>query len=550
MSNPIWGVQPLEIYASDPSVVAGRSINFHVSVQPPFRGQVSLDIYRTNQLTFGDSQFGTQADHIYQGDYRQKISIRPDQKPIYQTTFDPQCYDTPSDYGVAAQNGCSWPSSATWQVPATLASGVYFAQVTYLANISYALFVVRAANQARASKILCQLSFNTYQAYNPWPDACFYGDPISQHDRVTQVSFKRPCQLWDYILYEEPIVSWLERNFVVEFCTNVDLHQNETLLQGYQLFISCGHDEYWSKVMRDRIGAFASKGGNVIFLSGNTCYRPVDYNNGIMTRLDDGWLSPKSPYKVANAATIGLGWSAGHWDSPLPSADKAPGYIVQLPSHWAFTGTGLQLNDPLGQQTGVIGYETDALWLDGTGKPTDPSPLNFVVLAQAHLGQADLGTDWWNDAGDMPGDDRRATFGLFRQSDQGVVANVGSTGWGQGLLTDSGNVHRVTANLVSRLRYRFGILYAITTDGNLLFYRDKDQDGTGDVAGSTIIGHGGWNGFKSVFSGGDGVIYAITTDGNLLFYRDKNRDGTGDVAGSTVIGHGSWNQMWQVFAGF
>jgi hypothetical protein len=72
-----------------------------------------------------------------------------------------------------------------------------------------------------------------------------------------------------------------------------------------------------------------------------------------------------------------------------------------------------------------------------------------------------------------------------------------------------------------------GVIYAVTNDNRLLWYRHTGfADGrdawaphlpvpAGHIAGQ--IGEG-WN-FKQVFSGGDGVIYAVTQDNRLLWYR-------------------------------
>src|SRR5262249_61257777 len=38
-----------------------------------------------------------------------------------------------------------------------------------------------------------------------------------------------------------------------------------------ELGLSAGHDEYWSAPMRDHLEVFIGNGGNVAFLSGNTC---------------------------------------------------------------------------------------------------------------------------------------------------------------------------------------------------------------------------------------------------------------------------------------
>ncbi len=48
-----------------------------------------------------------------------------------------------------------------------------------------------------------------------------------------------------------------------------------------------------------------------------------------------------------------------------------------------------------------------------------------------------------------------------------------------------------------------------TSSGQLLFYRDVAQNGTGDVSGASVVGLGVWQNFTSLFSGGNGVIYAL-----------------------------------------
>ena len=60
-----------------------------------------------------------------------------------------------------------------------------------------------------------------------------------------------------------------------------------------------------------------------------------------------------------------------------------------------------------------------------------------------------------------------------------------------------------------------GVIYAVTDGGDLLFFRDPAQDGTGSLAFGGVgqkIGDG-WAGFVHVFSGGNGVIYAVAQNG-------------------------------------
>lgn len=94
-----------------------------------------------------------------------------------------------------------------------------------------------------------------------------------------------------------------------------------------------------------------------------------------------------------------------------------------------------------------------------------------------------------------------------------------------------------------------GIIYAVNPEGQLLFYRDWRRDGTGDVSSPSVIGQGGWQQMRHLFSGGNGILYAVDPDGRLLFYRDAALNGTGDVASPSVIGQGGWQDLRFLFSG-
>ena len=102
-----------------------------------------------------------------------------------------------------------------------------------------------------------------------------------------------------------------------------------------------------------------------------------------------------------------------------------------------------------------------------------------------------------------------------------------------------------------------GVIYAITRDGRLLWYRDLDRHGNngpnaerGWAAGSGNQIRKGWNGFVYVFSGGDGIIYAITPDGRLLWYRDDDRQGNNGPNAERGWAAGSGNQIGKGWNGF
>jgi hypothetical protein len=529
-----YGPMPIEIYASTTSVVAGSNIDFFASATPAATDQAILRIYRSSQIAFADSQLGTEAAYLYQSDYRPLISVKPGQTPCFQADFEARNFTIPDNVSML---GCGWPIVAKWDVPSNQPSSVYLAQVTHGTDVSYALFVVRPHTPGKATKVVCQISVSTHQAYNPWGGYCLYGEPISQGTLgdLPTISFARPCQLWDYILYDEPIVTWLEANSDVEFMTNVDLDASAEMLSSYQLFISCGHDEYWSGNMRDNVEAFALHGGNVLFLSGNTAFRPVSFSGQQMVRLDESWRALGRP----EAWTTGVMWSSGRWNSPLPQR----GYVVQMANHWVFDGTGLQNGDQLGGSAYIMGYETDAGVYDGNGNPISPSPSNLVTIANADL------WDWT----DQPGNADMAAYWkqpLNSTKNYGYMLTVGSTAWGQGLRgTGDPGVVRVMTNMITRMQCRFGIIYAVHGGGNLEWYRDFNQNGTGDIGSAATIGTGGWLDFRFLTADETGVIYAVTTTGDLLWYRDYNRDGTGNVTNPKRIGTGAWDQFQFFFSG-
>ena len=71
--------------------------------------------------------------------------------------------------------------------------------------------------------------------------------------------------------WELPFIEWAEREgFEIGVCTNADLEAHPEVLDGASLYLSVGHDEYWSRGMRDTVEDFIARGGNAAFFSGNT----------------------------------------------------------------------------------------------------------------------------------------------------------------------------------------------------------------------------------------------------------------------------------------
>ena len=58
----------------------------------------------------------------------------------------------------------------------------------------------------------------------------------------------------EFLLWEHPMCFWLEQQgYDVTYCSNLDLHLDPGILQMSKVFLSVGHDEYWSRKMFDEV---------------------------------------------------------------------------------------------------------------------------------------------------------------------------------------------------------------------------------------------------------------------------------------------------------
>jgi hypothetical protein len=217
----------LQAYPSATSVSPGGQIDFLVSYDHgASSSDFTIDFYR----------IGAAEVHLAQGN------------------GSADAYATPGDYNYS---GCQWPPGYSLQVPNDWASGVYRARLTGSSgDATDVLFAVKAAAPGTISKVLLALAVNTYQAYNEWGGSSLYSAP-----RSVTVTFDRPGDQVGFLnIAEAGFISWAENNHIaLEYCTSLDLHANPEILNGYQLLLSVGHDEYWSKEMRDGVEAFILK---------------------------------------------------------------------------------------------------------------------------------------------------------------------------------------------------------------------------------------------------------------------------------------------------
>lgn len=375
----------------------------------------------------------------------------------------------------ASSDGCNWPAALTITIPDDWKSGCYVATLILKTDDketrSTLQFVVRSAEPGKNTKILLQLSTNTYNAYTNWGGHSLY----AYHDRDGlqghQVSFDRP-QTSQYSNWELPFAKWAESNgYVIDYAVNSDLEFHPEILKHYRLVLSVGHDEYWSAPMRDNLEKYIADGGNVAFFSGNTCCWQVrSENNGRALTCWKQWYNVDPLFRKGDHKLLSTTWShhlvgrpenqltgvgflwGGYHRSHGQFMDGPASFIVHRPEHWLFEGTDLKRDDRFGGKDTIVGYECDGcemIWKDGLPFPTnrDGTPKSFTILGSCPAQWAPDDCLWYDQ---FPADRvGAAVLGIYTQG--GTVVTTGSTDWAHGLKGNDPAVVRITRNVLDRL---------------------------------------------------------------------------------------------------
>jgi hypothetical protein len=288
----------------------------------------------------------------------------------------------------------NWSVTASWTVPSTAVSGVYVAKLVRqdgTAGASHIPFVVRDDGTAR--DIVFQTSDPTWHAYNGWGGANLYGGNAPA-GRAYKVSYNRPYGTrdligtdsgpQDYIFGAEyAAIRWLERNgYDVAYVSGVDVGPGNVSLTNYKIYMSVGHDEYWSAEQRAHVEAARDAGVHLCFISGNEVYWKTRWEpdlNGVANRTMVCYKESKAGEKIDPSPV----WT-GTWRDPSfspPSDGGRPensltGTIFGVDSHQAdiievqpehtrlrfWRNTSMPTLPPTATGTlpaGMLGYEYD-----------------------------------------------------------------------------------------------------------------------------------------------------------------------------------------------
>jgi hypothetical protein len=290
-------------------------------------------------------------------------------------------------------------------------------------------------------------------------------------------------------------VRWAEASgYRLDVAISQDLEQHPEALDGHRLYLSAGHDEYWSWGMRETLDGFTDAGGNAAIFSGNTCFWQVRFDDHramtcfkygadedpVVGTADERRVTgPWSDRRVAwpESSTTGLTFTRGGYSRYGLGVPRGSGaYTVWRPDHWAFEGTELAYGDELGRADAIVSYEVDGCELairDGLPVPTgdDGAPDGLEILATAparlwsqyeqpsryahepgeleHTAMAVFGDGWRDQVQRVT--NNHACIGVFSKPGGGTVFNAGVTDWVYGLVGHDPDVERVTRNVLDRL---------------------------------------------------------------------------------------------------
>jgi len=292
------GDRKIQGFATDISVNLGETVSFKIRTDS---SKYRIDIYRLG---------------YYGGTGARKVATVEPSVPLPQKQ--PDCL---IDNSVRLYDCGNWSVSASWNVPRDAISGIYIARMVReepedpaswlpdngrtrglerpepaphaygalglgkLANAlqepraSHIYFIVR--DDSSHADLLFQTSDTTWEAYNREGVTSTYGSFDAAHpmERAYKVSLNRPYATRDYravnLVFnaEYPMVRWLESNgYDVTYSTGVDTDRRGELIRNHKVFMSVGHDEYWSGKQRANVQAARDAGVHLAFFSGNDVF--------------------------------------------------------------------------------------------------------------------------------------------------------------------------------------------------------------------------------------------------------------------------------------
>ncbi|HEX5923086.1 MAG TPA: DUF4082 domain-containing protein [Baekduia sp.] len=563
------GDSDLQGFATQMSVNKGTTVNF--KIKSTVGNAYKIDIYRLGYYQGNGAR-------LMQGGITPSGSSTQSNPCLNNTTGLVDCGN--------------WTVSSSWAVPSTAVSGVYVAHLVRNDGDgdSQIIFVVR--DDASTSKLLLQTSDATWQAYNSYGGNNLYDCTVNCPDgnpraykAAYKVSYNRPLgQPYDGVssLFdgaEYSMIRFLERNgYDMSYTSSSDLGRAPALLLNHKVFISSGHDEYWSASQRSAVEAARAAGVSLAFFSGNEMFWKTRWepsidgsntaNRTLVTYKDThfdarvdpvewtgSWYDPRfttagdgvTPQNAVTGQSFTV--NAGTTSLTVPAAY---GKLRLWRNTAAASLTGSQV---LTLSPATLGYEWDVDADNGY------RPAGQVKLSATTASGLDVFTDYGTTV--VPGGTATHNLTMYKTSSGARVFGAGTVQWAFGL--DSPNpgggvanltMQQATANLFADMGAQpvtpmsgllaatastdttaptatVGTLVTTVADGTKVTITGTAADVGGQVAGIEVTTDGGAS-WHPATSGTTSWTYTWVAHGAAAKVQARATDDSGNIGAATA----------------
>jgi methionine-rich copper-binding protein CopC len=390
-------------FATDMSVNVGQTVHFKINTDAK---NYTIDIYRVGYYQ------GNGARHI--------ASVTPS---VLLPQSQPACLTDSSTGLVDCGN---WAESASWDVPASAVSGVYLALLTRPDTLGQSQIVFVVRNDASHSDILFQTSDSSWQAYNTYGGNSLYSG-TAPAGRAYKVSYNRPVTTRNYSLSDQffyaefAAAQFLEQNgYDVSYFSGVDSARSGTLIENHKVFLTAGHDEYWSGPQRANVQAARDAGVNLAFMSGNEVFWKTRWESSI-----DG---SNQPYRTM------VTYKETHANAVIDPADPPTWTGTWRDPRFSPPADGGQAENALTGQLWTVNEGTTAIQVPASYAPLrfwrNTSVASLTGSQVATLAGDTLGYEW-----DEEPDNGFRPAGLFDLSSTTVSGVARLTDYGTNVVT-------------------------------------------------------------------------------------------------------------------
>ena len=435
-------------YASVTSVVAGEKLGLHISTKTSGR-RYKLEVFRLGyyqgkgaRLVFSKTGLIGQAQGWWSKQSGRNGLPEPDPKT--------KLLDL------------NWKQSFELTIQEDWVTGYYIVRLTEEEGFqNYIPFLVR--DETYEHDLMVQSSVTTWHAYSAWGGYGYYGHYDDQtgayieydddpKNTAVVISYNRPYEQYygsGDLYLEYPTVYWLEsKGYDIGYVTNMDTHLGRVkwIPKG---FVSIGHDEYYSRQMRQYVERLRDMGVNLAFFGANDLYWQIRLDGPSGEKAEPRIQTCYKYRAIEEDPVLQRKLMSTEWrniDEPESQVlgqmyegivDHPHDWIIDNPKHWLFEGLNVKQGDMV---KGLVGWEYDTVADDIF------TPANLEIIAASPL----INTQ---------GEKAVAHTTIYRYWTNSLVFDAGTIYWCFGLANpwedERGTVSEITQGVTANLLNRF-----------------------------------------------------------------------------------------------